>query len=155
MKEKQPRRRNVSEQERQFLAQAERMYIREKKRVNDISVATGINIRTLNRWRKKYDWDNRLFDWETSATGIAEKTIKMLHDFIQGVSKLDTSVTDTLVKTTAAIRKLDQDFDVLGTTLMVIEELTFWLRINHSDAFTKLQEVIPEFLLYMRDKYKR
>ena len=153
--EQKKRTRSVTDEERQFLAQAERMYIREKKRMEDISAVTNVPVRTLYRWRKKYNWDDRLFDWETSATGIAEKTMKLLHEFIQGVGKLDTTITDTLVKTASAIRKLDSDFDMLGTTLMVVEELTFYLRTNDPEGFNKIQETLPGFLLYMRDKYKK
>jgi hypothetical protein len=81
--------------------------------------------------------------------------MKLLHDYIQGVGKLDTTITDTLVKTASAIRKLDSDFDMLGTTLMVVEELTFYLRTNDPEGFNKIQETLPGFLLYMRDKYKK
>lgn len=139
---------------RNLLPQAERMYIREGKGTKEIAAALGISPATVTRWKKQRNWEERRIDYQNSAMNIAEKLLKLLATDVQNLEKLDPAAVDKIVKAVKAIRSLNQDVDMLGATIEVMEQLANFLQSRHSRLYQEFQEVLPQFLIYMREKYK-
>jgi len=137
-----------------LLPQAERMFIREGKGIQEIAAAIGVAPSTVTRWKKKRNWEQRRIDYQNSAMNIAEKLLKLLAEDVGKLEKLDSSSVDKIVKAVKAIRSLNQDVDMLGATIEVMEQFANFLQSKHARLHAHFQEVLPQFLIYMREKYK-
>ncbi len=130
------------------------MFIREGKGTQEIAAALGVAPSTVTRWKKKRNWEQRRLDYQNSALNIAEKLLKLLSRDVQELQRLDPAAVDKIVKAVKAIRSLNQDVDMLGATIEVMEQLANFLQSRHARLYKDFQEVLPQFLIYMREKYK-
>lgn len=137
-----------------LLPQAERMFIREGKGVTEVADTLGISRATISRWKKKRNWDQRRLDFNNSTQAISEKLLKLLADDVNSLQQLDSSAVDRITKAVKSIKSLNQDVDMLGTTITVMEQLAHFLQHRHARLYVQFQEVLPDFLIYMREKYK-
>ncbi|APF20382.1 phBC6A51 family helix-turn-helix protein [Caldithrix abyssi] len=137
-----------------LLPQAERLYIREGKSIENIATALGVSRTTLYRWKKERNWDERKYEMETSAQFVSEKLMKLLADDVRNLQKLDAKSVDRIVKAIKSIKSLDNEVDILGSTLLVMEQLAYYLQQKNAQLYEKLQELLPDFLVYMRERYK-
>lgn len=65
------------------LSQAERMYIYDKKSLNEIGIELGLSRRILFYWKKEYNWDKKRFYFYKTK----EKFSKELLDFARKMMK--------------------------------------------------------------------
>lgn len=137
-----------------LLPQAERMYIREGKSIEQIATTLGVSRTTLYRWKKERNWDERKYEMETSAQFIGEKLMKLLADDVRKLEKLDAKSVDRIVKAIKSIKSLDSEVDILGSTLLVMEQFAFYLQQKDAELYEKLQELLPDFLVFMRERYR-
>ncbi len=137
-----------------LLPQAERMYIREGKPIEKIAAALGVSRTTLYRWKKERNWDERKYELETSAQFVSEKLMKLLADDVRNLQKLDAKSVDRIVKAIKSIKSLDNEVDILGSTLLVMEQFAYYLQQKNAGLYEKIQELLPDFLVYMRERYK-
>jgi len=138
----------------QLLPQAEQMFIRQGKGINEIAGILGIAASTVSRWAKKRDWEERRVEVQNSTLYISEKLLKLLATDVMGLNTLDNSSIDRITKAVKSIKSLNTQVDILGNTITVMEQLGNFLSVKHAKLFGAFQEVLPEFLVYMREKYK-
>lgn len=122
--------------------------------MKEIAATLGIVPQTLSGWRKKYDWDNRRAVYVQSTHATVDKLRKLLSDHVEGLEDLaDDKDADKLVKITAAIQRLDEHFDYLGSVLKVSEEWITYASKADEQLFALLQDHLPDFLAHARTKY--
>jgi len=141
-----------------LIPQAERMYIRENKICEHIAKTLGVAKSTVYDWRKKGDWDRRKTEMETSVEFITETLMGFLAEDVRGAKKdkkRDSNFWDGIVKAVKSMKSLDQEVDILGSTLTVMEQFGHFLQHKDSGLHKKYQELLPGFLVYMREKYKQ
>lgn len=157
MSEKKQRVSRLSRESRKYLAIAEKLAIRQGYDDNEIAAyfVGEVSVRWCLRHRKEGDWDKRRQEWLLSTEAVAEKAMTLLAREVETWDKLGKSEADTLVKAVKAIKGLDDEVDILGSTLTITEELANYLQRENQEGFDVLQASLPDFLQYMRDKYKK
>ena len=68
------------------LAQAERMYIYDKKSLADIGIELGLSRRILFYWKKEYNWDNKRFDAEYNKNRFSEELLEFTRKMMNKIS---------------------------------------------------------------------
>lgn len=137
-----------------LIPQVEKMYIREGKNNGEIAAALGIAPSTVSRWIKKYDMEKRRIEVQGSLQHISERLLKLLADDVNGLPALDNSAIDRITKAAKTIKTLETQIDKLANTIFVMEQFGVFLNMKHAGLFGSFQEVLPDFLIYMREKYK-
>lgn len=138
----------------QLHAQADHMAIRQQKSNKEIAIALGVSESTIARWAKKRDWHQRREQWVNSSAHIGEKLLNLLSQEVQNLDALSNSDVDKIMKAVKAIKSLDADVDMLSTTILVLEQFSNFLHARHSKFFSDFQDILPSFLIYMREKHK-
>lgn len=147
----------LSRESRKYLAIAEKLAIRQGYDDEEIVAYLGnaVSVRWCIRHRKEGEWDKRRQEWLLSTEAVAEKAMTLLAIEVETWVKLGKSEADTLVKAVKAIKGLDDEVDILGSTLTITEELAVFLQRENPQGFDVLQDSLPNFLQYMREKYKK
>ena len=68
------------------LAQAERMYIYDKKSLADIGIELGLSRRILFYWKKQYNWDKKRFDAERNKDRFSEELLEFARKMMNKIS---------------------------------------------------------------------
>ena len=68
------------------LAQAERMYIYDKKSLAEIGMELGLSRRILFYWKKEYKWDKKRFDAEHNKDRFSEELLEFARKMMQKIS---------------------------------------------------------------------
>lgn len=68
------------------LAQAEHMYIYDKKSLAKIEMQLGLSRRTLFYWKKEYGWDKKQFDVEHNKERFSEELLNFARKMMQKIS---------------------------------------------------------------------
>lgn len=68
------------------LAQAERMYIYDKKSLAEIGMELGLSRRILFYWKKEYNWDNKRFDAEHNKNRFSEELLEFARKMMNKIS---------------------------------------------------------------------
>lgn len=137
-----------------LLPQAERQFIKENKSVSAIAESLGVSASTISRWAKANDWEARQADYAGSTLRVAEKLRKLLAEDIDSLDKLDNGSMDRIMKAVKSVKEIDREVDMLANTIEIMDQFTNFLQAKHSRTFAMVQEVLPDFLIYMREKYK-
>ena len=67
-------------------AQAERMYIYDKKSLAEIGMALGLSRRILFYWKKQYNWDKKRFDAERNKDRFSEELLEFARKMMNKIS---------------------------------------------------------------------
>lgn len=137
-----------------LVPQVERMFIREGKDNGEISRALGIAPSTVSRWIKKYNMEERRIEVQGSLQHISERLLKLLANDVNSLDKIDNSAIDRITKAAKTIKTLEVQIDKLANTIFVMEQFGAFVNMKHASLFPKFQEILPDFLIYMREKYK-
>jgi len=137
-----------------MIARAESLFIRDGKEIEEIAKILNVSKSTLYRLAKERDWRRRRLEYESSTMAISEKLMKLLSEDVKNLDKLDSSSVDKIVKVVKSIKTLDRDVDMLGATVRVVDELVNFLRERFPGKFDDILKVLPEFMNYMREKYR-
>jgi len=125
---------------------------RNNKSQKDIASALGVTEATVSAWKKKFDWDRRKYEWQNSRQATAEKYLEMIAKEAQAMEKLESGMTDKHLKALKIIKELDAQSDILASTIQIMEDLLEFLQAKGHPAFTDFQELLPDFLMYQRQK---
>jgi len=68
------------------LAQAEHMYIYDKKSLAEIGMALGLSRRILFYWKKEYNWDEKRFDAERNKDRFSEELLEFARKMMNKIS---------------------------------------------------------------------
>ena len=68
------------------LAQAERMYIYDKKSLAEIGIELGLSRRILFYWKKEYYWDKKRFDAEHNKDRFGEELLDFARKMMNKIS---------------------------------------------------------------------
>ena len=68
------------------LAQAEHMYIYDKKSLTDIEIELGFSRRTLFYWKKEYNWDKKRFDAKYNKDRFSEELLEFARKMMNKIS---------------------------------------------------------------------
>ena len=68
------------------LAQAERMYIHDKKSLAEIGIELGLSRRILFYWKKEYKWDEKRFEVEHTKYRFSEELLDFARKMMQKIS---------------------------------------------------------------------
>ena len=68
------------------LAQAERMYIYDKKSLAEIGMELGLSRRILFYWKKEYNWDKKRFDAEHNKDKFSEELLEFARKMMNKIS---------------------------------------------------------------------
>ena len=133
----------------------ERMFVNENKSLSEIHNLTGVALSTLSKWKRDNGWEQRRNDWQNSSLHIAERLKYLLSLELSEMDKLDNGTVDKIIKTIKSVKYLDEDADILGNTILVMEQFGIFLQIKHQKMFRTYQALLPDFLIYMREKFKK
>ena len=135
--------------------ECERLRVKERLTLKEIHQRTGVAPSTLSKWNRKFNWDARMNDWLNSSMHIAERLQFLLNQELQDVEQLDNKAVDKVIKAVKSIRYLNQDADILGNTIMVMEQYGTFLQLKSAKMFSEFQNILPDFLVHMREKFKK
>jgi len=92
-----------------------------------------------------------------SAEAISEKALYLLGKEVDTWERLGRSEADTLIKAVKAIKGIDEEVDILGSTMTVLSDMMdfYQYQVKDEKAFNILKKHIPDFTQYMRNKYKK
>ena len=133
---------------------AERMFVQENKSPAEIEKALGIPQSTLSGWRQKQGWNKQRKDWQQSGHHIAARLKVLLAQELRDLDKLDNASVDRIMKAVKSIKSLNEDADILASTIKVMEQFGVFLSMKKSKFEKAYRALLPEFLVYMREKYK-
>lgn len=68
------------------LAQAERMYIYDKKSLAEIGIELGLSRRILFYWKKEYKWDKKRFEVEHTKYRFSEELLDIARKMMNKIS---------------------------------------------------------------------
>ena len=68
------------------LAQAERMYIYDKKSLAEIGMELGLSRRILFYWKKEHNWDEKRFDAEHNKDKFSEELLEFARKMMNKIS---------------------------------------------------------------------
>ena len=68
------------------LAQAEHMYIYDKKSLTDIEIELGFSRRTLFYWKKEYNWDKKRFNAKYNKDRFSEELLEFARKMMNKIS---------------------------------------------------------------------
>ena len=68
------------------LAQAEHMYIYDKKSLAEIGMELGLSRRILFYWKKQYNWDKKRFDAERNKDRFSEELLEFARKIMNKIS---------------------------------------------------------------------
>ena len=68
------------------LAQAEHMYIHDKKSLAEIGMELGLSRRILFYWKKEYNWDKKRFDTEQNKDRFSEELLEFARKMMNKIS---------------------------------------------------------------------
>ena len=68
------------------LAQAERMYIYDKKSLAEIGIQLGLSRRILFYWKKEYKWDEKRFEVEHTKYRFSEELLDFARKMMNKIS---------------------------------------------------------------------
>lgn len=151
------KKRSSSKQMKKYLALAEKMAVRQGMTDGEIqsNLQEAVSLRWLSTQRKTRGWDDRREEWMLSTDYVAEHAMSLLALEIKKWDTLGKAEADTLIKAVKAIKGLDNEVDILGTALVVVEDLAEFLETESKEAFELLRGLLPDFLRFMREKHKR
>ena len=142
----------------EFGLEAEQLYVKDDKTLQEIATMFGLSIQTVSRWKIKGGWRDKRKKYRGSARG----TIELLEEVLRGkveelrgmaADEITQNHTDALVKLVASISKLKKEDDIRVQAITVISELTKFISKreyaeDEKELFTKL---FQEFFIYLRD----
>lgn len=67
--------------------QAEQMYIYEKQPLDAIGTKLNLSRRTLFYWKKKYEWDRKIFEVEHNQENFSIELLEFARKLMQKISK--------------------------------------------------------------------
>lgn len=67
-------------------AQAEHMYIYDKKSLTEIGMELGLSRRILFYWKKEYNWDEKRFDAERNKDRFSEELLEFARKMMNKIS---------------------------------------------------------------------
>jgi predicted transcriptional regulator len=137
-----------------LIPQFEKLFIREHMTQKACCEALGISAPTGSRWIKERNMEKRRQDLELSAVGVQEKLRKDLAVLIQNSDPKDSGYWDKLSKAVKSILSLEPEIDRLGNTILTMDDLNQFLNLKHPEILEMFQEVLPDFLVFVREKYR-
>lgn len=151
------KKRVTNKEMKKYLALAEKMAVRQGMTDREIqsNLQEAVSLRWISAQRKTRGWDYRREEWMLSTDYVAEHAMTLLATEIKKWDTLGKAEADTLIKAVKAIKGLDNEVDILGTALVVVEDMAEFLETESKEAFEMLRGLLPDFLRFMREKHKR
>jgi len=140
---------------------AERLYIRENKKEDEIATILDIHLATIYRWKKEDDWDGKKSIYQLSPYEISKIYLQLVKDFVLEMKKdpkkmLDSKITDAITKHLSNMRKIDPRSQYMGVALDLMKVIIEYLEKNDKklrDNFIKHYDMIKEeFLKYIENR---
>lgn len=155
-------RKRTSDKERKFLPIADALAVQKGYSDEEIFAAVGqaVSMSWILRKRKEMRWNERHTEMKTSVNYIAEAMRRMLANTVRMWDKegatIDGKVADMFSKVTSNIKKLEENFDILASTQIIVDNFVEYLTKEAHDprAYDALMPHIVEFTQYMRAKYR-
>lgn len=114
----------------------------------DIAEKWNVTEQLVSTYKKKFDWDQRVKDWNNSNRASLEKLLKMRDDAIEDGDP------DAVWKIQKTIQAIDGEFDRLAYTIEIMDDFLEYLKKAHPEEFNSFQNILPDFLSAQRNKYK-
>jgi len=146
---------------RSYGMEAESMYIRKNKKCTEIGELLGISWRTIERWKRKYNWEEKRLEYNKTARGAIEVIETLLHEKLDDfVKKEDITLkdikgfADAISKIVASLEKLRKTTDLRTQVITVMTEFSSYikkinLKVGQIEFVTKL---VQGFFDYTRDR---
>ncbi len=123
-----------------------KLFLRDKTG-KEIAEILGVSEPTVSKWRNKYDWKNKKREWKKSNHATIEK-LRKLRD-----KKIQDGDADGTWKIQKVIDSIDGKFDRLAYTLEIMEDFIQFMRAEHPEKFSEIQETLTDFFASQRNKY--
>lgn len=68
------------------LTEAERMYVYDKKSLNEIGIELGLSRRILFYWKKEYNWDKKRFDLDRTKEKFSKELLYFARKMMKKIS---------------------------------------------------------------------
>jgi len=142
----------------EFGLDAEQMYVREDKTLQELANFFGLSIQTLSRWKIAGDWEGK----RKKYRGTVRSTIDILEDVLRGkaeelrtmaASAITAEYTDALVKLVASISKLKKEDDIRVQAITVMGEFSKFVKRQGLDdkKLMPITKLIQDFFIYLKD----
>ncbi len=137
---------------------AEDLYVRQGKTLQDISELLGISMQTLSRWKQKYDWTERRRIYRVSMPGTIQILEDVLKEKIEQLRELqaqdvDGKQIDGITKLVASIQKLKREDDLRSQTIRVMSEFSRFIKQKNlkERELDLVINLVQEFFDFVRD----
>jgi len=119
--------------------EAERLYVRKGKTLEEISRLLHVSVRTLSLWKNRDNWSGKRKAFLTSPHGSAEALRDILEQKIHELQSLapgeiDGKAIDGISKVVAAITKIERQADPLAEAINVLDSFTAFVRERESET---------------------
>lgn len=115
----------------------------------EIAEKFGCSQQLVVKYKKKFDWDERVRMWRESNHASTEKLLERRRDAIEN------GTPDDIWKIQKTMQAIDAEFDRLAYTIEIMDDFLAFVKENHPKVFKDYQEILPEFLSDQRNKYDK
>ena len=140
--------------------QAERLYVRESKTLEQIKEILHVSLTTLSDWSQKCEWPQKRAEQLKTPQIIEEKVKAKLYDKLAALAEIKseeftTADADAMSKLMAVLNKLDAQRDPLRAAVTVMGQLSKYLRHNHPNLVASVADILPGFFEHVRSENAR
>ena len=118
----------------EYRSDAEKLFVRQGKKLGEIAEALNVSAQTLSRWKKAGDWANKRRSYLLSTSGKLQKLDEMILQLIENQKKPDASFADSLFKLTLAKERIKGTRDVLYEALEMMDAFTRFVVREEKDG---------------------
>ena len=136
--------------------EAERMYV-EGKSTYEIARFLPVSQRTLERWRKEYDWDEKRRVYRSGVFGSVAALEKLLLQKLEELQQLpadqvDSKRIDSITKLVASIHKMKQEMDFRTQVVNVMYKFSTFIRQKDltDEQLKTITELVQDFFQWAR-----
>jgi transposase-like protein len=136
--------------------EAKRLYCEDGKTIKEVALVTGVNEKTLYRWKEDDEWDKDRQAMQLSGVSAYKSMISIAVRKLEEMAtsgEINASDADALQKVVKSARSLSKDIDKRGNILLGIGEFVLFLRDLHPDQLEGMQALISEFGGWVKRKY--
>jgi len=117
----------------QYGANAEDLYVRKGRTLQEIAQLLGLSVQTLSRWKIRHHWAEKRREYQVSTPGTIALLEDVLAEKVQELrglpaDEVNSKRIDAITKLVSSIQKLRREDDLRTQTVHVMSEFSRFVR---------------------------